>query len=115
MAGLLLTWIGNSVAILVVAYLFKGVDIASTTTAFVAGLVLALINMIVRPILVVLTLPITIVTLGLFYFIVTAICLAITSRLVDGFVVSGVFTTIIASIFIGLISAVIQSVLQGQK
>ena len=68
-----------------------------------------------KPILVVLTLPITVVTLGLFYFVVTAICLWITSRLVDGFAVQGFFHTIIASIAIGLISAVIQSVLKPAK
>ena len=110
--GLVLTWIGNSIAIWLVGYLFRGVDVASWTAAFVAGLVLTLINAIVRPILVILTLPITIVTLGLFYFVVTAICLMITARLVDGFAVQGWFSTIIASIFIGIFSAVIQSVLK---
>jgi putative membrane protein len=112
MMGFVLTWIGDSVAIWLVAYLFRGVTVSSWQTAFVAGLVLAVINAIVRPILVVLTLPITIVTLGLFYFVVTAICLVITSKLVDGFVVQGFFSTIVASIFIGVISAIIQGVLK---
>jgi putative membrane protein len=111
MTGLVLTWVGNSVAIWLVGYLLSSVSVASWTEAFVAGLVLTIINAIVKPILVVLTLPITVVTLGLFYFIVTAICLTLTDRLVDGFAVHGFFATIIASIFIGLFSAIIQSVL----
>ena len=112
MTGLVLTWIGNSVAIWLTAYLLRSVSVADWTQAFVAGLVLTLINAIVKPILVILTLPITIVTLGLFYFVVTAICLMITARLVDGFAVQGFFGTIVASIFISIISAVIQSALK---
>lgn len=112
MTGLLLTWVGNSVAIWLTAYFLRAVTVASWTEAFVAGLVLTLINAIVRPILVLLTLPITIVTLGLFYFVITAICLMITSRLVDGFAVQGFFGTIVASILISIFSAIIQSLLK---
>jgi putative membrane protein len=112
MPGFILTWIGNSVAIWLVAYLFRSVSVASWQTAFVAGLVLAVINAIVKPILVVLTLPITVVTLGLFYFVVTAICLVITSKVVDGFAVNGFFMTIIASIVISIFSAIVQSLLK---
>ena len=115
MTGFILTWIANSVAIWLTAYLLRSVSVNSWQTAFVAGLVLAIVNAIVKPILVVLTLPITVVTLGLFYFVVTAICLWITSRLVDGFAVQGFFSTIIASIVIGLFSAIIQSVLKPAK
>ena len=115
MPGFILTWIGNSVAIWLVAYFFDSVSIGSWQTAFVAGLVLAIVNAIVRPILVILTLPITIVTLGLFYFVVTAICLMITSRLVDGFAVQGFFMTIVASIVISIFSAFIQSVLKPKS
>ena len=115
MPGFILTWIGNSAAIWLVAYFFDSVSISSWQTAFVAGLVLAIINAIVRPILVVLTLPITIVTLGLFYFVVTAICLVITSKLVDGFAVHGFFMAIITSIVISIFSAIIQSVLKPNQ
>lgn len=116
MIGLVLTWIGNSLAIWLTAYFLRAVTVASWTEAFVAGLVLTLVNAIVRPILVILTLPITIVTLGLFYFVITAICLVITSRIVDGFAVQGLFSTIIASIVISIFSAVIQGLLKpGQK
>jgi len=115
MPGFVLTWIGNSAAIWLVGYMFRSVTVASWQTAFVAGLVLAIVNAIVKPILVVLTLPITVVTLGLFYFVVTAICLVITSKLVDGFAVQGFFMTIVVSIFISIFSAIIQSVLKPRS
>ncbi|MBP6716333.1 MAG: phage holin family protein [Acidobacteria bacterium] len=113
MTGIVLTWVANSAAIWLVAYLFSGITVASWTDAFVAGLVLTLVNAVVRPILLVLTLPITIVTLGLFYFVISAICLGLTARLIDGFAVSGWFNTIVASIFISIASTLIQSALKG--
>ena len=113
MPSLVLTWIANSAAIWLAAYLFSGVSVASWTDAFVAGLVLTLVNAIVKPILVVLTLPITLVTLGLFYFVVSAICLKITAGLIDGFTVSGWFNTIVAAILISIFSTVIQGLLKS--
>lgn len=115
MASLALTWVANSAAIWLVAYVFSGVSVASWSDAFVAGLVLTLLNAVVRPILVVLTLPITVLTLGLFYFVISAACLALTARLIDGFSVSGWFNTIVASIFISILSAIIQSALKPQQ
>lgn len=115
MPSLVLTWVANSAAIWLVAYFLSGVSVASWTDAFVAGLVLTLVNAIVKPILVVLTLPITFLTLGLFYFIISAVCLALTSRLIDGFAVHGWFTTLVASICISIASAVIQRVLQPRN
>ena len=113
MTGLVLTWVGNSLAIWLAAYLFRGVTVASWSDAFVAGLVLTLVNAVVKPVLLLLTLPITIVTLGLFYFVISAACLALTARLIDGFAVSGWFNTIIAAVFISIISTIIQSALKS--
>jgi len=114
MPGFVLTWVANSVAIWMVAYVFTGVSVASWADAFVAGLVLTFVNAIVRPILLVLTLPITVLTLGLFYFVVSAMCLALTARLIHGFSVSGWFNTIVASILISIVSTIVQSVLRPQ-
>ena len=111
MIAILITWIANSLAIYAVAYLLSGVEIADVRHAFIAGAVLSIINAIVKPILVILTLPLTILTLGLFYFIVSAFCLWLTSQLVDGFMLQGAFRTIIASILVSIISTVIHSVL----
>jgi putative membrane protein len=105
--ALVLTWIANSLAIYAVAYLMRGVDVASATDAFLAGAVLTLINALVKPILVILTLPLTILTLGLFYFVVTAFCLWLASQFVHGFIVRGFFTTVVAAILVSLVSTVI--------
>ena len=111
MAAILITWIANSLAIYLVAYLMGSVEVASWRDAFIAGAVLSTINAIVKPIVVILTLPLTIVTLGLFYFVVTAFCLWLASVLVPGFILGGFFSTVFAAILIGLISAVISRVL----
>ena len=113
MTGLLLAWIGNSLAILFVDWLFDGVSVGSTQDAFIAGAVLGIVNTVVRPILLILTLPVTILTLGLFYFIISAFCLWLVSSLLAGFEVQGVFTTIFAAILISLVSTAITSALKG--
>jgi putative membrane protein len=109
--ALILTWIGNSLAIYAVAYLMRSVEVASLLDAFLAGAVLTLINAVVKPILVILTLPLTILTLGIFYFVVSAFCLWLASQLVSGFMLRGVFSTIIAAILISIISAVVTKAL----
>src|SRR5476649_1129598 len=113
MPAIVLTWIANSLAIWVVAYFFRGVSVASFTDAIVAGAVLSVVNAVVRPVLLILTLPITILTLGLFYFIVTAMCLWLTQALIPGFSVHAFFTTVVASVAIGILSAIINRVLKG--
>jgi putative membrane protein len=111
MMALLITWIANSLAIFAVGSFVRGVTVNSMRDAFVAGLVLSVINAIVRPILVLLTLPLTIVTLGLFYFVITAICLSLTSHFVAGFALSGFGVTIVASVLISLVSTLIYRIL----
>ena len=110
--GIVLTWIANSLAILAVAYFLGVITVSSVRDAFIAGAVLSLINAIVRPILVVLTLPLTIITLGLFYFVITGFCLWLTAYFIPGFAVHGWFMTIVASILISLVSAIITRVLR---
>ena len=111
--SLIISWIANSLAIMAVAYVVGGVSVGSARDAFIAGALLSLINAIVRPILVLLTLPLTVVTLGLFYFFVTGFCLWLTAFFVPGFAVHGVFMTVIASILISLISTFIARVLRN--
>ena len=108
----LIAWIANSLAILLVASFLGAISVDSARDAFVAGAVLTLVNLIVRPLLVILTLPFTILTLGLFYFVITGFCLWLAARFVPGFVVHGWFMTIVASILISLISAVIGKALR---
>lgn len=113
MVPVLIAWIANSLAILAVAYVLGAVSLASTRDAFAAGLLLTLVNAIVRPILVVLTLPLTVVSLGLFYFVITGFCLWLTAYFISGFAVRGFFMTIVASVLISVISTVISRVLRS--
>lgn len=79
----------NGVAVLIAAWLIPGLHITSPATAIVAGIVLGLINAVIRPVLILLTLPLTLVTLGLFIFVVNAVCLALAAWVVPGFTISG--------------------------
>lgn len=113
MADLVLRWIANAIAIYMVASLLSGMRVDSVQDAIIAGAVLGIINSIVRPVLVVLTLPITLVTLGFFYFVISAFCLWLTSWFLDGFEVTGWITTFVAALLVGFVSAVVTGVLQG--
>lgn len=112
MAAIVLTWIANSAAIYLVGYLMRGVEVASFRDALIAGAILSLVNALVKPVVVLLTLPVTIVTLGLFYFVVTAFCLWLTAKFSPGFMVSGFFTTLVAAFLISVFSAVIHRMLK---
>jgi len=111
MTGLLLRWIGNSLAVLFIAWVFNGVRVDSTQDAFIAGAVLGVINSVVRPVLVILTLPVTILSLGLFYFVISAFCLWLTSYLLAGFSVEGLLTTLIAAVVVSFVSTIITRML----
>jgi putative membrane protein len=111
------TWVANSLALYCIAYVLggRGIEVASLGAAFIAGAILTVVNAVVKPILLVLTLPLTIVTLGLFYFVLSAICLWITAALVPGIGVHGVFATILAAILVSLLSALIQRVMRPRR
>ncbi len=109
--ALLLVWILNAVALLAVAYLLPGITVASFGSALIAALVLGLLNMLVKPVLVVLTLPITVVTLGLFLIVLNALLFWLAGSILRGFQVSGfwwaVAGAILYSIIAGLLSKLI--------
>ena len=105
---LLLRWILLAVALLAVSYLYGGVHVASFGTALVAALVIGLMNAIVRPILVLLTLPVTVVTLGLFLFVVNALMFWAASGLMGaGFQVSGFVGALVGSLLYSALSLLI--------
>ena len=98
----------NTVALLIVNQIFESFYIAGIGTAILASVVLALLNAILKPILVVLTLPITILTLGLFLIVINAITLMAAQALIGStFVIEGFGTAIIASILISIINLVL--------
>ena len=102
---LLLVWILNAVALLVVAYILPGIAVASFWSAMWAALVLGLINMLVKPLFVLLTLPITIVTVGLFLFVINALMLWLAGSLFKGFRVDGFWWAVGGALLYSLISS----------
>ena len=102
--GFLLRVVLNGMAIFVAAWLVPGVHLAGAVPALIAGLILGLVNALVRPVLIILTLPFTIVTLGLFLFIVNAICFALTAALVPGFEISGFFAAFLGALIVTIVS-----------
>ena len=88
--GFVLRLVVNAAALWVAAQLVPGIVVTGLTPLLLAALVLGLINAVVRPVLLILTLPLTLMTLGLFIFILNAFCLWLTSRIVPGFVVQHV-------------------------
>jgi putative membrane protein len=109
--GFLLRLVANTLAILLVAWMLDGIVVHNTLAGILAGVVLALVNAVVKPILVILTLPLTVLTLGLFYFVVSAICLAIVAALVPGFEVDGVLSTVAGAFLISLFAWIINGLL----
>jgi putative membrane protein len=104
MLTLLARWIVNAAALLLVAYLYPGEHVEGFTAALVAALVLGLVNAVVRPILVILTLPVTLLTLGLFLFVVNALCFWLVAEVVRGFTVAGFGAALLGSILYSLVT-----------
>ncbi len=102
--GFLLRVLINAAAIYVAASVVPGIAVRSVGASLVAGLVLGLINAVVRPVLVILTLPLTIFTLGLFLFVLNAFCLWLASVVVTGFEVHGFAAALLGSLLISLVS-----------
>ncbi|MBI4270707.1 MAG: hypothetical protein A3F92_01510 [Candidatus Rokubacteria bacterium RIFCSPLOWO2_12_FULL_71_22] len=107
--GFLIRVLVNGLAIYLVARIVPGIAVSSVLTALGAGLVLGLVNAIVRPILIVLTLPATLLTLGLFLFVLNAFCLWLTSRLVGGFEVHGAWAALAGAFLISAVSWVLNA------
>jgi putative membrane protein len=109
---LLANWLLSAAALLVVAQIYSGVEVNSFSAALIAALVIGLLNSIVRPILVVLTLPVTVLTLGLFLFVINALMFWWAASLLDGFQVQGFTAALIGSLLYTLLGVVIESALE---
>ncbi len=106
MLQILIQWLLSSVVLLVVAYLVPGFRIHSFGSAMIASLVLGLLNALVRPILFFLTIPITILTLGLFTFVLNAIILRLAAGMLKGFDIDGWLSAIIGAIVLAIVNYV---------
>ena len=109
--GFVIRLVVNAAALWVAAQLVSGFVITGVTPLILAALVLGLINAIVRPILLILTLPLTLVTLGLFLFVLNAFCIWLTSRLVPGFEVHTFLAAVLGALVISLVSWIVTAFL----
>ncbi len=100
---LLLVWILNAIALLAVAYLYPGVQVQDWKAAAIAALVLGLVNTLVKPILVLLTLPVTILTLGLFLLVINALLFWGVAQLIEGFHVNGFWAALLGALLYSVI------------
>lgn len=108
-------WLVITVAILLASYFVPGIHVDKLSTAVIAACVLGLINVFIRPVVVLLTLPLSILTLGLFYFFINAFLLKLAAYFVSGFEVSGFFAAFFGSLIISLVSWLANSFIATHK
>ena len=108
---LLLTWLINALALLAVPYLMHSVSVDSFGAALLAALILGFVNTLIRPILVVLTLPATVLTLGLFIFIINGLMFWVVAQLVGGFHVAGFWAAVGGAILYSIVSWALSTLL----
>jgi putative membrane protein len=106
---IILTWLLAACALLLVAYLYPGVQVQSFTSALIAAAVIGLFNAVLRPILVILTLPVTIVTLGLFLFVINALLFWAAASVLSGFQVSGFVAALVGSLIYSVLMLVVNA------
>jgi len=109
---LLAKWLLSAAALLLVAYIYSGVEVRSFGSALLAAFVIGLLNMVLRPVLVVLTLPVTVLTLGLFLFIINALMFWTAASVLDGFHVRGFAAALLGSLIYSAVGLVIDSALE---
>jgi putative membrane protein len=107
--GILIRWVILTVSIIIASYLLEGIHISGFFSAFFAAAALGILNALFRPILLILTLPINVLTLGLFTFIINALMLKTASGIIPGFEVHGFWTAVIGSLIISVISWLLNS------
>ena len=116
MLRLLVVWLISAVALLTVAYVMPGIVVANFTAALVAAVVLGLVNAVIRPILILLTLPVTLLTLGLFIFVINGLLFWMVGSWLQGFTVSGFWWGFFGAIVYSIITWALSSVLlPGQR
>lgn len=115
MIGFFLTTLATALSLLIVDLIVPGVNLTSFPTALLAGVAIGLVNGVVKPILFILSLPITILTLGLFTLVINGICFWLASLLVPGFTVHGFLALILGPIVLSLASTVINNYFVGKN
>ena len=105
----------NALAVFVLAHILNGVSVNGYVGALIVAIVLAILNVLVKPVLIILTLPVTILTLGLFLFVVNALIILLADKLVDGFRVDGIWTAILFSVLLSILESLLHSFIKTNK
>jgi putative membrane protein len=113
MQGLFFRWFVLTLAILIASYLIEGIEVKGFLSAFFAAAVLGILNAFFRPILIILTLPINILSMGLFTFVINAFLLMMASGVISGFAVHGFWSAVFGSLVISLVNWFLSSFLGG--
>jgi putative membrane protein len=108
---ILIKWLCLAVSIMAAAYLIPGVAISGVYTALILAVVLSLINLIIKPILIIITLPVNILSLGLFTFVINALLIMLAGSIVEGFAVDGFLTALFFSIVLSVINYILGKLL----
>ncbi len=108
--NIFINWIINALVIMVAAYILPGIHIQNFWTALVVALVMAILNLLIKPLLVILTLPITLVTFGLFLLVINALMVLLASLIIPGFTVDGFWWAFLFSILVSLINLVLPKI-----
>lgn len=112
---LVLLWILNAVALLAVTYLLPSIQVDGFGSALLAALVLGFINTLVRPVLALLTLPITVLTLGVFYLVLNGLLFWLASALIPGFQVNGFVSALLGALLYGVIAWILSALIPDKK
>jgi putative membrane protein len=107
MIGIIISFIASAATLFITAKIVPGFEISDFNTLIVAAIVFGIINAIIKPVLKIISLPITLITLGIFAIIINAFCVALAAWFVPGFEISGILPAIIGAIVISIVSALI--------
>ncbi len=113
--NLLIIWAINAAALFAIPYLMTSIRVDSVGAAIIAALVLGLVNALIRPVLVLLTLPVTFLTLGLFIFVLNGLMFWVVSAMVDGFHVAGFWSAVGGAILYSILSWLLSALIFKQK
>ncbi len=113
--NLLIKLLLNAVAVFVLAHVLSGVSVDGYVSAIIVALVLSILNLLVKPLLVILTLPVTILTLGLFLLVINGLIILLADKFIDGFSVANIWWAILFSILLSILQSLLQSFLKKDK
>jgi len=105
----------NALAVFILAYLLDGVTVNGYIGALIVAVVLSVLNLLVKPLLILLTLPVTIITLGLFLLVINALIILLADKLIDGFAVSSFWTALLFSVLLCILQSMLYSIFKEKK